>query len=311
VCEVSARSLVPGLVALMLAASCGGGGGAGGAGGGHGQGGAGAHPSDASTDGAGASADTSVDSRTDAAADAPADSSRAIDAALDAPPDARDCGTHDEDGDGVMDNCDNCPVDDNAGQADSDGDGVGDACDPRPGMMDRIAFFESFATAPTGWNLHNATFSNDQVHLAGAASSAFAYSPFTSAKGLVDTYYTIDTLGANSYRSIEVAVQHTGGMSNGYRCGTFDADAAGTRHTDIQSFVSPYTVAQSADNGSLAAGEQDTLYFFFGTDYECQTNHPIADLTATMTDTEAASLGPFTQFVDASYDYVIVYEPVP
>jgi len=77
VCEVSARSLVPGLVALMLAASCGGGGGAGGAGGGHGQGGAGAHPSDASTDGAGASADTSVDSRTDAAADAPADSSAA------------------------------------------------------------------------------------------------------------------------------------------------------------------------------------------------------------------------------------------
>jgi hypothetical protein len=231
--------------------------------------------------------------------------------ATDAQPDARNCGTHDEDGDGVMDDCDNCPVDVNVSQTDSDGDGVGDACDPHPGTRDRIAFFESFATAPTGWNVSNATFSNDQVHLAGAASGAHAYAPFTSAVGVIDTYYTIDAIGSNSYHSIEVTAQHTQGMTNGYRCGVFDANAPGTRVAEIQSFVSPYTVTQSAPSGSLAVGDGGDLYFRFGATYQCSTDNPVENLSATLTDTEAATLGPFTQFVDASYDYLIVYEPVP
>src|SRR5687767_10783077 len=47
--------------------------------------------------------------------------------------------THDEDGDGVVDECDNCPSVSNASQADvgevnagGSADGVGDGCDPRP-----------------------------------------------------------------------------------------------------------------------------------------------------------------------------------
>jgi hypothetical protein len=39
----------------------------------------------------------------------------------------------DRDGDGVRDDCDNCPDDYNADQDDSDSDGVGDACDNCPG----------------------------------------------------------------------------------------------------------------------------------------------------------------------------------
>ena len=59
---------------------------------------------------------------------------------------SRQVTTHDEDGDGQNDACDNCPADPNPDQLDSDHDGVGDACDPHPGDLDRIDSFESFET---------------------------------------------------------------------------------------------------------------------------------------------------------------------
>jgi len=42
------------------------------------------------------------------------------------------CGIPDSDGDGIVDDVDNCPTVANADQADGDGDGVGDACDLCP-----------------------------------------------------------------------------------------------------------------------------------------------------------------------------------
>jgi hypothetical protein len=59
------------------------------------------------------------------------------------------CGPHDEDGDGVFDDCDNCPHVANADQAmAADDDLVGDACDPTPDAHDIQVRFESFSTAP-------------------------------------------------------------------------------------------------------------------------------------------------------------------
>ena len=46
---------------------------------------------------------------------------------------------HDTDGDGVLDNVDNCPNTPNSGQEDGDGDGIGDACDGCPNDLENDA----------------------------------------------------------------------------------------------------------------------------------------------------------------------------
>jgi len=65
---------------------------------------------------------------------------------------------HDEDGDGVADQCDACPQIPSslASDTDTDHDGIPDACDPHPGRAgDVLVRFETFATAsgapPAGW----------------------------------------------------------------------------------------------------------------------------------------------------------------
>jgi hypothetical protein len=45
-------------------------------------------------------------------------------------------GWADADGDGIPDDEDNCPMEDNPGQEEGDGDCIGDACDPEPGVYD-------------------------------------------------------------------------------------------------------------------------------------------------------------------------------
>src|SRR5262252_4236451 len=92
----------------------------------------------------------------------------------DAQPDASNVVPSDMDGDGVLDNVDNCPTvynpdqhdhdHDGRGDAcdvcphiaddgtDTDGDGVGDACDPRINIAgDRIVLFEGFYADPVTW----------------------------------------------------------------------------------------------------------------------------------------------------------------
>ena len=55
----------------------------------------------------------------------------------------------DEDGDGVLDDDDNCPFDANANQLDGDGDGFGDVCDNCPEIANESQYFSAMNVEPS------------------------------------------------------------------------------------------------------------------------------------------------------------------
>jgi len=66
---------------------------------------------------------------------------------------------HDEDSDGIDDNCDNCPTYANAGQADTDSDGLGDACEaPGDGaLFTHIQVFDPMLSTAASWTVVGGT----------------------------------------------------------------------------------------------------------------------------------------------------------
>jgi hypothetical protein len=73
---------------------------------------------------------------------------------------------HDEDSDGIPDDCDVCPHIADPGQADSDGDRVGDACDPEPtNPRQQIVLFDPFVTLDASWTNTGATLGTDEIQI--------------------------------------------------------------------------------------------------------------------------------------------------
>jgi hypothetical protein len=106
------------------------------------------------------------------------------DVALDAAP-CVPVGTHDEDGDGVVDSCDVCPHLAGA-QLDTDGDRVGDACDPEVDKpRQRIAIFDPFTSIGDWTIISTVVLEPDSVRLGGVGQQGSLRRPFVPATDTV------------------------------------------------------------------------------------------------------------------------------
>lgn len=239
---------------------------------------------------------------------------------VDAPPsggDAMACATttHDEDGDGVVDSCDNCPGIPNANQADtteSPPDGVGDACDPRPAAPDRITLFESFAAMPPGWTIDSdAKVVNDQLLQPASNAYGEAYSPKTATAGVVQTRYTVTELSSSPpFSSAEVLSELGATGVGGYRCGVFQSGSGGARIVAIQIFVDPYDVKTGqVDGARFTVGQTGLLTLAFGGSLICNSSDPVDKVEVGEPEARTGVVGLGTQYVGIAFDYLVLYEP--
>jgi hypothetical protein len=155
---------------------------------------------------------------------------------VDADAGTRDAGCvgttmHDEDGDGVVDSCDNCPSVANANQADTGeqnaggvADGVGDACDPRPAAGgDSILLFDPFTSGQIGsdWQVNGGTWQAGTDTIAetatGNAQELDRVSFANISDYLVETQVTLDALPTSDSRATLVS-RMTTSSHNGWGC---------------------------------------------------------------------------------------------
>jgi hypothetical protein len=245
----------------------------------------------------------------------------AIDAMADAPPtiDASACATtqHDEDADGVVDSCDNCPGVANPDQADTTEnlpDGAGDACDPRPTERDRIAYFESFATMPAGWTIdEKSVVKNDRLVTEAMQGYAEAYAKHESTDGVVETRYTITSLDATApYSGVEAVAEKGAGGVEGYRCMTTQSGMGGTRGTALQTYVDPYDIVYGPGGAPrFTVGHSGVLRFTYGGALACSQSNPVETASANEPEVRTGVVGVATQYIGAAFDYIVVYEPAP
>jgi hypothetical protein len=135
-----------------------------------------------------------------------------------------DPGFHDEDGDGLADQCDNCPTTSNppvnGAQPDGDGDGVGDACDPHPQLRgDKIVEVEYFYGDAFGtWTPNSQGWTTDADSISSPAgttgTTSLDHGQFVARFPTMDVHFTV--LAVSSTYKLELALDYPGFGSDCY-----------------------------------------------------------------------------------------------
>lgn len=156
---------------------------------------------------------------------------------------ASDCGSlvfagcyagHDEDADGLDDNCDNCPsvFQPQQNQANNDSDEIGDACEAPldPLLVGGLRLFEPFTAPSPTWKTYNGNWSNGSDEVTGekdlSGAGTYYYDSSLPAHGYsaeATFYFTSDPsdLDINPYAAVVFGVQLNGiggTLSDGWAC---------------------------------------------------------------------------------------------
>jgi hypothetical protein len=228
--------------------------------------------------------------------------------------------THDEDGDGIVDECDNCPSIANADQADvrevnagGTADGVGDACDPRPTLGgDSIYLFDglNFTSLPAEWTnvgVGTWTASGTSVTPTGTATGQELARTFPTNLGnyLAETAFTFTALTTNGSSSLPFRVD---AANNGWRCvvGTPDGTTGQFFLSKVTGGTSETTPPQITSIGVPQVGDRyrvlggaysDTIYCLLGTGQRQNRSD-----TSTTGNSGFRSTG-----TSATFEYLLVY----
>ncbi len=140
--------------------------------------------------------------------------------------DLSNCQTgHDEDGDSVDDNCDNCPTFTNDTQPNADGDQVGDACEypDNVGLLGTIALFDPLTADNGDWTAVNGTWNWKNDGVEGSRDGiAYYLNDYSIASGnyAVDVMYdsVISIPNENNWLGAIFGYSGTGSNIQAYVC---------------------------------------------------------------------------------------------
>ncbi len=134
---------------------------------------------------------------------------------------------YDESGDGIDDNCDNCPGYYNPDQADTNGDGIGDVCEA-PGnddLISSIVVFDPFLNHENSWFVwEGGTWNHGPHYVSGSA--VLLGGSYLHDHQLPDGPYAVETtfyhsgsaLIDSNWAGISFAMQNLSGAASGYFC---------------------------------------------------------------------------------------------